>query len=116
MAVTANSLSQQFTTISIQSGANSNTVTTRNRPVIVKNLGANAVSFSDTATVPTAGVTAGNQSTILPAPASGQPDRSYLRANATYTFIAATGATFPPACGAPCRSGSWGSSPTSSCS
>ena len=77
-------------TASIAAGAD--TVTTRQHFVKVKNLGANVVSFS-LAADPTGAFTAGAQSSINPAAATGPLDFAILQPNRVYNFHAATGAT-----------------------
>lgn len=86
----ANTLSKNFTTISISTTGD--TVTTRDKFVTVKNLGANIVSYSESAD-PTGAVTAGNQSSILPAGATGAADTTSLLPYTKYFLKAATGAT-----------------------
>jgi hypothetical protein len=83
-------LAKQFTTISVTTTGD--TVTTRGEFVKVKNLGANIVSYSESSS-PTGAVTAGNQSSINPTPATGLPDSVILRPYTTYYVKAATGAT-----------------------
>ena len=69
-----------------------NTVQTRNFRVRIRNLGANAVSFSEIS-APTGAVTAGQQSSVIPAGASAKVDDCYLWPNTLYNLKAATGAT-----------------------
>ena len=86
----AYTITKNFTTISVLTTGD--TVTTRNRFVKVKNLGANVISYSDAAD-PTGAVTAGNQSSIAAVPATGVPDSAILAPGTIYYFKAATGAT-----------------------
>jgi hypothetical protein len=79
-----------YTTISITTGGDD--VTGRGNWIRIKNLGANAVSFSD-ASSPTGAVTAGSQSSINPVPATGAADTSLIPPYTKMFFKAATGAT-----------------------
>lgn len=88
--MSAYTISKNFTTISVLTTGD--TVTTRHRFVKVKNLGANIISYSDSAD-PTGAVTAGAQSSIAAVPTTGVPDSAILAPGTLYYFKAATGAT-----------------------
>ena len=84
-------IAAQFTTISITTTGDD--VTPRGAWLRVKNLGANAVSYSELATPASGAAAAGNQSTLLPAGASNKADEVYFLPTQKMFFKAATGAT-----------------------
>jgi hypothetical protein len=84
-------IAAQFTTISITTTGDD--VTPRGAWLRVKNLGANAVSYSDLAAPSSGAPAAGNQSTLLPAGASGKADEVFILPTQKMFFKAATGAT-----------------------
>ena len=86
----AYTIAKNFTTITVLSTGD--TITTRHRFVKVKNLGANVISYSDSA-APTGAVTAGAQSSIVPVPSTGVADSAILAPGTLYYFTAATGST-----------------------
>jgi hypothetical protein len=84
-------IAAQFTTISITTSGDD--VTPRGAWLRVKNLGANAVSYSELANPGSGAAAAGNQSTLLPAGATGKPDDVLIQPTQKMFFKAATGAT-----------------------
>lgn len=84
----AYTIAQTFTTISILTTGD--TVTTRGRYVKVKNFSTSSVVSYSEAASPAGPITAGNQSSIQAAPATGVPDATQLRPNTLYNFRAGT--------------------------
>lgn len=81
----------QFVTISVSTAGD--TLVTRDRAYKIKNMGANIVSIGPSATLPTAAVTAGDQTSLNPVASTGPVDGVILFPNRTYSVRAVSGAT-----------------------
>ena len=81
----------QFLTISVSTTGD--TLATGDKNYKIKNMGANIVSIGPTSTLPTAAVTAGDQTSLNPVAATGPVDGVILFKNRTYSVRAVSAAT-----------------------
>lgn len=81
---------KRFKTFSVSTAGD--TLLTRGKFCKLRNMGANVVSISDSAN-PTAAITAGDQSSLIPVASTGLTDGVVLRPYTTYYVRAVSGAT-----------------------